>query len=123
MVNPKHDDTEIPETKPEDWVGAAIRPGGERGPLRAKPGGMTFHVYRATNDHLLFAVVDKSDPAAFPPCPKGGTWEFFKTVPETGHRRIGFSEKEARADIERQGYHLNRISIELGEETVSSVAS
>jgi len=116
-------DSDIPETKSEDWVGAAVRHGGEQGPLRAKSGGMTFHVYRASNDHLFFVVTDKRDTGTMPPCPKGGTWEFFKSFPETGHPRIGFSEKEARADIERQGYHLNRVTIELGESTVSSVAS
>lgn len=110
-------------TDPEDWIGAAVRRGGERGPLRAKPGGMVFHVFRASNDHLLFGVTDKRDAGALPECPEGGEWEFFKKFPETGHPRIGFSEKDARADIHRQGYHLNRITIEAGEATVSSVAS
>ena len=116
-------DTDLPETNPEDWVGAAARAGGERGPLRAKPGAMMFHIFRASNDHCAFAVTDKPDAEILPECPEGSAWEFFKRFPETGQPRIGFSEKDARADIEKQGYHLNRITIEAGETTASSVAS
>lgn len=110
-------------TEPEDWVGAAVRGSGESGPLQEKPGGMMFHVFRASTDHSLFGVTDKRDSGALPECPGGGEWEFFKRFPESGRPRIGFSEKDARADIERQGYHLNRVTIESGEATVSSVAS
>ena len=110
-------------TEPQDWVGAAVRSGGDRGPLRAKPGAMIFHVFRASNDHSSFAVTDKSDAEILPECPEGGIWKFFKRFPETGQPRIGFTEKDARADIEKQGYHLNRITIEAGEMTASSVAS
>ncbi len=110
-------------TEPQDRIGAAARRGDERGPLPAKPRGMIFHVFRASNDHCSFAVTDKSDAEILPECPEGGEWEFFKRFPEAGQPRIGFSEKDARADIEKQGYHLNRITIEVGETTVSSVAS
>jgi len=110
-------------THPEDWTGAAIRRDGARGPLRAKPGGMMFYVFRASNDHSFFGVTDKRDTGNLPECPEGGEWEFFKKFPETGQPRIGFSEKDARADIEKQGYHLNQVTIESGETTVSSVAS
>ncbi len=110
-------------TEPEDWVGAALRPGGERGPLQARPGGIVFHVFRASNDHSLFAVTDKRESGILPECPEGGEWEFFKRFSETGQPRIGFSEKDARTHIDKQGYHLNRVTIETGEATVSSVAS
>ena len=110
-------------TEPQDWVGAVVRRGGDRGPLRAKPGAMIFHVFRASNDHCSFAVTDNPNADILPECPKGGEWEFFKRFPETDHPRIGFSEKDARADIEKQSYHLNRITIEAGEMTASSVAS
>ena len=110
-------------TEPEDWVGAAVRRGGEQGPLRRKPDGIVFHVFRASNKHSLFAVTDKRDIGVRPECPEGGEWEFFKEFPETGRPRIGFSEKDARADIEKQGYHLNHVTIESGEATISSVAS
>ena len=109
-------------TEPQDWVGAAIvRPKAPRNQISRSP--MMFHVFRASNDHSLFGVTNEQDVEKLPPCPKNGEWQFFKKFPETGHPRIGFSEKDARADIEKQGYHLNCVDIEVGESTISSVAS
>ena len=112
MTKPKSDDTDIPETKPEDWTGAAIRRGGARGPLRAKPGGMIFHIFQASDDSGLFAVSDSGDGVRLPPCPGRGAWVPFKAVPEAGTPRVGFSETAAKADIEKQGYHLLRVGID-----------
>ena len=123
MAKPKSDDTDIPETKPEDWTGAAIRQGGERGPLRAKPGGRVFHVFRASTDPSLFGVTNEGNAGALPACPEGGGGACSKQFQELVHARMGFSGKDARAEIDKQGYHLNRITIEAGEATVSSVAS
>jgi hypothetical protein len=78
-------------------------------------GRMTFYVFRASNNGKLFAVTDTADGAALPPCPRGGTWEFFKSFPETGKPRVAFSEAEARRDIKQKGYHLVRIDIRARE--------
>ncbi len=71
---------------------------------------MMFHVYRASNDQSLFAVIDSADETKLPPCP-GGRWTPFKRFPELGRPRIGFSEEAALSDIRDHGYHLNRIDI------------
>lgn len=73
---------------------------------------MTFHVYRSSTDSSLFAVVAEKDEALLPPCPGDGEWRYFKRFPETGQPRVGFSEQEAKSDIRKKGYHLNRIDIE-----------
>ncbi len=97
-------------TRREDWLGAAeVRPNQEKRDPGNNP--MMFHVFRSTNEHSLFVVTDKED-AIFPDCPDGGSWAFLKKFKETGQPRIGFSEEEARKDIEKNGYHLNRIVIE-----------
>ena len=97
-------------TRPEDWIGAAeVRAGQRR--LRAA-GTMMFHVYRASDDSSLFAVIAENNQTLLPGRPGNGTWRFFKSFPETGQPRIGFSEQEAKADIRDHGHHVNRIDIE-----------
>ena len=97
-------------TRPEDWIGAAeVR----AGPRRTRAANaMMFHVYRASDDSSLFAVIVESDQSLLPDRPENGTWRFFKSFPETGQPRIGFSEQEAKADIRDHGFHVNRIDIE-----------
>lgn len=101
-------DPENPPTRPADWVGARIVIPPE--PAADKiPGGVIFHIFRASTDHALFAITDRAKPKRFPPAPNGGTWQLFKKVPEIGRRRVGFSETKAKADIARYGYHLASI--------------
>jgi hypothetical protein len=97
-------------TRPEDWIGAAEVRAGQRRAHAAN--AMMFHVYRASNDSSLFAVLPENDVSLLPERPGNGTWRFFKSFLETGQSRIGFSEHEAKSDIRDQGYHLNRIDIE-----------
>ncbi len=73
------------------------------------PGGVMFHIFRASTDPGLFAIADRARPKRFPPAPNGGEWQLFKKVPEIGRRRVGFSEAQAKADIIRYGYHLASI--------------
>jgi hypothetical protein len=91
-----------------DWVGAWVLEAGERrGP--PIPGGMTFHIFRASASADLFVIADRKSPEHMPECPGGGEWRLFKVTPETGQRRVGFVEDDAKADIRKRGYHLVRI--------------
>jgi hypothetical protein len=71
---------------------------------------MTFHVYRCSSDHGLFAVTGKRDETLLPACPRRGRWEHVKSFRETGEHRVGFSEAEAKADIARHGYHVKHMA-------------
>ena len=105
-------------TEPEDWIGAAeVRPRSDPAPAEAHGGhpALLFHVYRSSVDSTLFAVLATGDTDRLPPCPKGGTWKFFKKFPATGQPRIGFSETKAREDIEKNGYHLSQVRIDIGD--------
>lgn len=104
MKRPSQIDPENPPTQASDWIGAWVLQAGER---RAPPvpGGVMFHIFRASKDPDLFAITDRQDPSGLPNCP-GGEWRLFKVVPETGQRRVGFTEAAAKADILRNGYHL-----------------
>jgi|TARA_Y100000294_G_scaffold130768_2_gene123044 hypothetical protein len=105
-------------TQKEDWVGAAeVRPS-EKKREQIKT-AMMFHVFRSSKEHSLFVVTDKED-AVLPDCPDGGSWAFLKKFEETGQPRIGFSEREAIEDIKKNGYHLNKITIESSVKTASS---
>ncbi|MEE9544313.1 MAG: hypothetical protein V3V55_01780 [Rhodospirillales bacterium] len=109
-------------TEPTDWIGAAeVRPGETRPAI--KPGATIFHVYRSSTDSSLFAATDNDDRSRLPPCPGGGKWEFFKCFSETGQTRIGFSEEDAKRDIRKMGYHLDRIDIETAERLAPPKAS
>lgn len=97
-------------TRPEDWIGAAEVRAGHRRSHAADT--MMFHIFQATDDSSLFAVIPENDVSLLPECPGTGMWRFFKSFPGTGQPRIGFSEQEAKSDIRDHGYHLNRIDIE-----------
>ncbi len=104
-------DLDIPPRAPSDWIGAWVLQAGER---RAPPipGGFEFHIFRASTNPALFAITDRRNPAVLPNCPGGGEWRLFKVVPETGQRRVGFSEAEAKSDIKRMGFHLAMLDAE-----------
>lgn len=110
MARQKKFDPDIPPTSPGDWTGAAVVYPGER---RAAPvpGGMTFHIFRASTNSGLFVITDRDDASVLPNCPRGGQWRAFKILPETGQRRVGFTEAEAKADILKRGFHLVEVDI------------
>ena len=99
---------EIPPTVPEDWVGAFIGAGVR--PPAPIAGGMVFHLYRSSVDHRLIVVTDGTSPTRHVNCPNGGRWLKFKSFAETGTRRVDFSEKVAKADIRKRGFHLIHVT-------------
>ena len=101
-------DPENPPTKPADWIGATkiVPPSSKVKPI---PGGVTFHLFRASTDPDQFVVTDQREPAKMPPCPRGGRWVHYRVLPETGRPRVGFSEAKAKADIAAKGYHRGNI--------------
>ena len=80
---------------------------------------MTFHVFRASTTPSLYAINVTGDPLDLPPCPDRGNWQLFKRVPESGKPRIGFSEADAKADIEKQGFHLVRVNVNTTERVLA----
>jgi hypothetical protein len=72
---------------------------------------MQFHIFKCSLSDV-YGVTDQPDPSVLPAdaCP-GGTWEPFKVVAETGRPRIALDEQAAKADIDKQGYHLLRAGI------------
>ena len=114
MSRTKKCDKELPPTTAGDWVGARqVYPG--NGPKRKIMNPDKFHIYRASNNHGLFAITFSQYMAKLPPCPGDGIWEQFKVVIETGQQRIGFSEEEAKKDIMKQGYHLCKVEVKVEE--------
>ena len=100
-------DPDAPPTSFEDWRHAHVRRGFRSKPPRPPiPDGLTFHVFQASNNRKLFVVTDGRDPSGLVECPDSGLWIPRKTFRETGEKRIGMSEAEAKADIHRQGFHL-----------------
>jgi hypothetical protein len=108
-MNPQRKiDPEIPPTAREDWVGAFI--GAGLRPPAPVEGGMVFHLYRSSVDHSLIVVTDGTSPTRYVNCPNGGRWLKFKSFAETGTRRVDFSEKTAKADIRKRGFHLIHVA-------------
>lgn len=106
MTKQRSADPDAPPTAFEDWQHAHVRrPTRMRPPKPPVSGGLTFHVYQASNEKRLFVVTDGRDPSGLVDCPKG-LWIPLKVFRETGDARIGLSEAEAREDIRRQGFHL-----------------
>jgi hypothetical protein len=94
-------------TTTRDWIGATVRvPGPKRAP---KSGGTTFHIYRARGARLAFAITDGAAPPAQVGLGKPVTWELMKTVQETGQRRVGFTEADAKKAIAEKGYLLVKL--------------
>jgi hypothetical protein len=91
-----------------DWVGAAVRiPGVRPSP---KKNGTKFHIYRAPHARLTFAVTDGPKPPARVGLGRSIDWELVKTVEESGQRRIGFSEEQAKKAISAKGYLLVKLT-------------
>ena len=100
------DSPERPTTA-RDWIGAAVRLPGKR-PSR-KANGTTFHIYRAPGMFLTFAVTDGRKPPARVGLGKSVAWKLVKTVDETGQRRVGFDEAEAKKAITEKGFLLVKL--------------
>ena len=98
------------------WVGAAIVAPGEALGVR-RQGPMTFHVWRCPTKRSLYLITGTADleRAALPREVQSIRWVPFKTFPETGLPRIGLSEKEAKRDIAKYGFHLRRITLNTTE--------
>jgi hypothetical protein len=45
-------------------------------------------------------------------------WSHFKTVIESGRPRVGFSEADAKRDIDEQGFHLVRVTVNTTKRVV-----
>lgn len=114
---PADEDEQVNFATAVDWFGAAIvlRPLETGRPQR---GPMIFHVFRASQAPDCFAITATSDPAVLPHLPGGGGWTLFKRIPETGQPRVGFSEAEAKADIQKFGVHLLRINLNTLERVI-----
>ncbi len=94
-------------TSARDWIGAAVRMPGTH-PL-PKPNGMKFHIYRAHGARLTFAVTDGPKPPAQVGLGRSMAWELMKIVRETGQRRVGFTEADAKKAIAEKGYLLVKL--------------
>jgi hypothetical protein len=105
-------DPDNPPTQESDWVGAEVLAPGERHARRIGP--VTFHVFRSSLEPDLFAVTDQGESSCLPPCPRGA-WLPFKVLPETGKRRVGFSEEDAKRGIANDGHYLFRLQLAAAE--------
>lgn len=67
---------------------------------------MKFYIFKCSKNDV-YGVTDQPTPSNLPVAAcASGTWEAFKVVEESGNPRIAFNEQVAKADIEKQGYHL-----------------
>jgi hypothetical protein len=104
-----HKIAEPPErqTTARDWIGAKVNLPGEK--RRQKTDGTKFHIYRAHGMRLTFAVTGGKKPPARVGLGKSVDWEFLKTVDESGGRRVGFAETDAKKAIAEKGYLLVKL--------------
>ncbi len=114
MAPGRNFDDDAPPTKVEDWVGAAIVHRDDGKPRHTET-EMTFFIFQSSTDSSLFVITDRNDTSGLPECPKDGRWSLFKSFKETGQPRIGFSEAEAKSDIEDRGFHWSRVRISTKE--------
>lgn len=99
-----------------DWIGArVVTPDTEAGQTAARRDPrdpVTFHVWKCSADRRLYLITPSdSIPANAPAC-EHGTWRFVKAVREEGRARVGFSEADAKRDIDQSGFHLVRIDVQ-----------
>jgi hypothetical protein len=104
-----HKTAEIMErpTTARDWIGAKVNLPGEK--HRQKTNGTKFHIYRAHGMRLTFAITDGKKPPARAGLGRSIDWEFLKTVDESGGRRVGFAEADAKKAIAEKGYLLVKL--------------
>lgn len=74
---------------------------------------MNFYLFKHTLDKSIVGVTGEPTGAKLPVLPGNGQWEPFTKFEESGRPRVGFSEEQARADIEKRGYHLARTEIRV----------
>lgn len=74
---------------------------------------MKFYLFKHTVDNSVFGATDEPSGEKLPVLPGNGRWKSFTDFEESGKPRIAFSEQEAKADIELQGYHLTRTEIRI----------
>jgi len=94
-------------TTARDWIGAKVNLPGEK--HRPKANGTKFHIYRAQGMRLTFAVTDGKKPPARAGLGRSVDWELLKTVEESGGRRVGFTEADAKKAIAEKGYLLVKL--------------
>jgi hypothetical protein len=103
----RESDSQARRPTTRDWIGAAVRSPGDRPSRRTS--GTKFHIYRAPHFRLTFAVTDGREPPARVGLGRSIDWELVKTVDESGQRRVGFSEIEAKKAIAEKGYLLVKL--------------
>jgi len=94
-------------TTARDWIGAKVNLPDER--RRQKADGTKFHIFRAHGMRLTFAITDGKKPPARAGLGRSVDWEFLKTVDESGGRRVGFVEADAKKAIAEKGYLLVKL--------------
>ena len=114
MPRTRMNDDPKPTRRGSDWTGAELVRPGEPHSSRPVAGGMTFQVFRASNEPDEFLVTDQEGASRLPRR-RAGTWLPFRALPETGRPRVGFSEEEAKRDIASKGFHVVKVSVRMRE--------
>jgi hypothetical protein len=91
-------------TTTRDWIGAKVRIPGEK--RSSKLNGKKFYIFRAHGMRLVFAVTNGDKPPARAGLGRSVDWELIKTIDESGEKRVGFEEAEAKKAIAKKGYLL-----------------
>ncbi len=98
-----------------DWIGARVvtpdADGGQNAGRQDPQNPTTFHVWKCSADRRLYLITaTDSIPADAPACPEG-SWRFVKAFQEEGRSRVGFSEADAKRDMNERGFHIVRIDV------------
>lgn len=107
MASHKTAETMDRPTTARDWIGAKVNLPGEK--RHQKVNGKKFHIFRAHGMRLTFAITDGKKPPARAGLGRSVDWEFLKTVDESGGRRVGFAEADAKKAIAEKGYLLVKL--------------
>jgi hypothetical protein len=91
-----------------DWTGAQIVRNGEPA-SRREAGKTAFVVWRNEDNPVYYLITPERERPRLPDPFERLTWDYVKTVWESGGQRVGFSEAEAKRDFEGRGFHLLRI--------------
>jgi len=97
------------KTSGHDWVGAAVFGPGEMPARRRR--GRKLHIWRSPKRPELYLITGREITSDLPAPLAQIAWQHFKTITESGRPRIGFSEAKAKQDIETQGFHLVRVTL------------
>jgi len=76
---------------------------------------MVFYIFKCSSGGLFGATDDPAGAKLPASACDGGEWKLFKAAEESGGSRIAFSETQAKADIEKQGFYLFRPVVQFNE--------